>query len=147
MWTFRPAILHAGSIAWLPRPITVCRVHDSWDFLKLKAPLREGDFVSGVSRDGAEITLEGQCGSQDGSLTLSETSMLATLQALREALNTADPSGFELALYHNSATDEFHYFRSCATVRFDWDLSSPRIYAYALSIHAADPSLLTGDPR
>lgn len=145
MLQFIPAILKGSDVIEFPRPILVCRVHDSWDFLKLKIPRQDGELLAGSSRDGVDITIEGQVGSHTGELKLSEELMLETLETLRAALHSSEDSGYSLALYQ-SGSDEYRYFRRCLTSRFDFDLSSQRIYSYAVSIHAADPMLHDGLP-
>jgi len=145
MLQFIPAILRGSQIVEFPRPILACRVHDSWDFLKLKVPRQDGDQLAGPSRGGVEIAIEGQVGSQTGELKLSEERMLEALETLRAALHSGEDAGFSLALYQ-SGPGAFRYFRKCLTSRFDFDLSSPRLYSYAVSIHAADPTLHQGLP-
>ncbi|WP_437225288.1 hypothetical protein SH661x_003999 [Planctomicrobium sp. SH661] len=145
MMQFAPAILLSDSIVELPRPILICRVHDSWDFLKLKVPRQDGNRIAGPSRDGADITIEGQIGSQSGNVKLSEVTMLETVELLRSALHTSDDDGFSLALYRDGDSN-FRYFRQCVTTRLEIDLSSQHLYSYALSIHAADPVLRSGLP-
>lgn len=145
MLQFAPALLHGEAVIDFPRPIVVCRLHDSWDFLKLKVPRQDGDQLAGPSRDGVEITLEGQIGTHSGELKLSEETMLATIETLRTALHSADDSGYVLALYRTGDAG-YRYFRRCLTSRFDVDFSNQRIYAYAVSIHAADPVLYDGLP-
>jgi len=145
MLQFAPAILQGDLVIEFPRPIVVCRIHDSWDFLKLKVPRQDGDQLAGPSRDGVEITIEGQIGTHSGELKLTEERMLEAIDVLRAALHTTDDSGFSLALYQMNAGN-YRYFRKCLTSRFDFDLSSQHIYTYAVSIHAADPTLHEGLP-
>lgn len=145
MLQFVPTIVQGDVMTELPRPITVCRIHDSWDFLKMKVPRRDGDQLAGISRDGVEITLEGQIGSHSGEITLGEQTMLATIETLRRALHPLDDIGFALALFQEG-THQYRYFRNCLTSRFDFDLSNQHLYSYAISIHASDPVLYEGLP-
>ena len=76
MLEFLPTIIRDDQLLELPRPVSICRMHDSWDYLKLKVPRQEGDQISGTSRDGVDIVLEGQVGTQGGELKLSEQRIL-----------------------------------------------------------------------
>ncbi|SFH68430.1 hypothetical protein [Planctomicrobium piriforme] len=143
MLQFAPAIVRDLDVVEFPRPILTCRLHDSWDFLKLKVPRRDGDQVAGPSRDGVDVTIEGQIGSLSGELKLSEAEMLSAVEELRAALHVADEEGFALALFQDDEGGR-RYFQQCLTTRFDVDFSNPRIYSYAASIHASDPVLYGG---
>jgi hypothetical protein len=145
MIQFIPTIFHGETAIEFPRPVTVCRIHDSWDFLKLKVPRLDGEQIAGPSRDGVNIVIEGQIGSLSGELKLSEEEMLSAVEALRTALHTESDQGFALALYRDDL-ENYRYFKQCVTSRFDVDLSNQRIYSYAVSIHAADPRLHDGLP-
>jgi hypothetical protein len=141
MIQFGPAILKDDVLIEFPRPLTVCRIHDSWDFMKMKVPLQDGEQISGPSRDGVDVILEGQLGSHAGELKLSEAMMLETLLTLREALNVSGDQTFELVLFHDEAGVPCRSLRRCVPNRFDVDFSNPHVYAYSVSIHAADPVL------
>lgn len=144
MLNFHPAIIRDDVQVDLPRPVLVCRLHDSWDFLKLKVPLRDGDQLSGPSRDGVEITIEGQIGQHSGSLKLSEETMLEVVQTLRNALHVQRDEGYLLSLFRDDEQTRFCFFRNCLTSRLDIDFSNQRIFSYAISIHAADPVFYDG---
>jgi hypothetical protein len=62
------------------------RVHDAWDFDRFKVPLADGDFTVGHSRQGVDIAIEGQIGTQAGALKADEQAMLAAIADLRDAL-------------------------------------------------------------
>jgi len=145
MLQFAPTLLRGEDTIEFPRPIIVCRVHDSWDFLKLKVPRQDGDQLAGPSRDGVDITIEGQVGSHSGELKLSEERMLEALETLRGSLDADDDQGYVLALYRRD-DGSYRYFQRCLTSRFDVDLSSQRIYSYSVSIHAGDPIWYDGLP-
>jgi hypothetical protein len=140
---FAPAILRDDSLVEFPRPLTVCRIHDSWDFMKMKVPLQDGEQIAGPSRDGVDVILEGQLGSHAGELTLTETTMLETLLTLREALHVTGEKTFELILFQDEFGSAARSLRRCLANRFDIDFSNPHVYAYSVSIHAADPVLYT----
>lgn len=144
MLIFRPAVLRGSTRLDLPRPVLVCRLHDSWDYLKLKVPLRAGEQVSGPSQDGVRISLEGQIGSQAGALKLREEEMLEALLALRGVLHVEGSDFYVLSLYEEEGGSRARYFRQCVTDRFDVDLSNQRLYSYAISIRATDPVLYDG---
>ncbi|WP_437206443.1 hypothetical protein [Planctomicrobium sp. SH664] len=144
MLEFQPAIVRDAHILELPRPILTCRLRDSWDFQKFKIPRVDGDLISGVSLDGVEITLEGQIGSHEGELKLTEEAMLESLVELRGALQGGADSLYTLALYHAPEGEDVRHFRKCSTMRLEVDLSNQRIYSYAVVIHAADPVLYDG---
>ncbi|WP_437194555.1 hypothetical protein [Planctomicrobium sp. SH527] len=140
MFQFAPAIVRDLDLIPFPRPILSCQVHDSWDYLKMKVPNRDGNEISGISQDGVSISIEGQIGSVSGSLKLSEAEMLSAAETLREALNASGETGYVLSLFNDDA-DNRRYFQNCLTTRFEIDFSNPAIYSYSVSIFAADPTL------
>ena len=144
MWVFQPAIWKAGSLWHLPRPVTAIRLADSWDFEKYKTPLADGDMVTGQSRNGVDLQIEGQVGHVAGSLRLDENAMLLAMLNLRSRLDVENPAGrFRLVLYHDSASGQSRYFEKCTTVRFESDLSDPRLFTYSVLVHASSPDLVT----
>lgn len=147
MFLFKPALWRNGLLYELPRPITSLRIQDSWDYAKFKVPLRDGDFAAGPSRNGVDIALEGQIGSQGGALTLDEAAMFLTLEMLRERLHVDDPAdSYEFFLYHDPASGTYRSFRHCLTTRFEYDLTDPRLFTYSLVVHAADAALYSAAP-
>ena len=66
--TFRPAVYKGGELFELPRPITQVRILDRWDFERLKVLMSPGDYLTGHSRHGIEISIEGQFGSHQRSV-------------------------------------------------------------------------------
>jgi hypothetical protein len=145
MWIFQPAIGKAGSLWHLPRPVTAIRLADSWDFEKYKTPLADGDMVTGQSRNGVDIQLEGQIGHVAGSLRLDENAMLLAMLNLRSRLDVENPAGrFRLVLYHDATSGQSRYFEKCTTVRFESDLSDARLFTYSVLVHASSPALVTG---
>lgn len=144
---FRPAICRNGELYELPRPVPTLRVQETWHNERFKVPLRDGDLLVGHSRNGVDITLQGQVGSQAGELKLDEGSMFAVLEALRAALHvTADSGKYWFFLYCDEASATFRHFRECSTVRFDYDLSDGHLFTYAAVIHAEDPTLYHTGP-
>lgn len=139
MLILQPGIVRDGSLTELPRPIVSCRLHDAWDFQKLKVPRQDGDIIAGTSQDGVEIRIEGQIGSVSGELKLSEEQMFEAVEELRAALQPVpDEAGYELVLFRSSE-GEARSLRHCTTIRLDVDFSSRHLFAYTLAIHAADP--------
>ncbi|HWL09532.1 MAG TPA: hypothetical protein VNQ76_14075 [Planctomicrobium sp.] len=137
---FSPAILRGLNVIEFPRPVISCRLHDSWDYLKLKVPRQDGDQVAGTSRDGVDISLEGEFGSVSGSLKLSEEAMLNAMEELRTALHVENEEGYSLALFKSSSGDR-RYFQNCLTTRFEVDFSNPSLFSYTVVIHASNPVL------
>lgn len=141
---FQPAISLDGERFELPRPVTKLVIDDEWDFQRFKVPLKAGDQLAGFSRQGVEIVLAGQLGTQAGELTASEEEMFAVLEELRSALHVGDESQkYSFYLYYDESTETFRRFQNCSTVRFTYDLSDVHLFGYSLVIHADDPVLYT----
>lgn len=146
-FTFRPALYRNSTLFELPRPITTLRVLDAWDFEQFKVPLADGDRLYGHSRAGIDLSIEGRTGTHAGVLCGTEETMLDTLSLLGEAFDiTSDDDRYELFLYHDEASGTYRKYRSCATVRFEYDLSSPHLFTWSAVIHAEDPRLYTTAP-
>lgn len=146
-FVFEPAVVRDETIFRLPRPIVSLRVQEAWDFERFKVPLRDGDQHVGHSRQGVDILLEGQIGSLDGSLKLTEEAMFAALEELRDGLDVSEAaSKFELFLYLDEIADTYRKFRDCSTVRLEYDLSSPHLFTYSAVIHADDPHIYDTPP-
>ena len=144
MFTFAPTIIRGSTFFELPRPIVSLRLSDAWDFQRFKVPLRDGDTITGHSRNGSEIRLEGQIGSHAGQIQPDEAAMFATMEALRGSLHVASPADvFILSLYHDEL-GQHHYFQDCTTTRLELDLSEKHLFNFSVQIHAANPSLQTG---
>ena len=63
---------------------------------------------------------------------------------LRSRLDVENPAGrFRLVLYHDTGSGQSRYFEKCTTVRFESDLSDPRLFTYSVLIHASSPDLVT----
>jgi len=143
---FRPAIWRNGVLLELPRPVPTLRIQETWDAERFKIPLVDGDKLVGHSRNGVDLNVQGQVGSQAGDLTLSEEAMLAALEALRAALHVSPTQDrYHFYVYYDSDTNTYRHFRNCSTTRFEWDLSDSHLFTYSATIHAEDPVLyLTG---
>lgn len=147
MFRFKPAVWKAGTLYELPRPVTVVRWQDSWDFARFKVPLAAGDAIAGRSANGVDIVLEGEIGTQGGALQGDEAGMFAAVQALRSALSAATPDQvYQFFLYHDAASATYRSFKRCTTVRFECDLSAPQLFSYSALIHSADPAIHTSAP-
>lgn len=147
MLHFKPAIWRDGTLYELPRPIRSLRIQDQWDFTRFKVPLVDGDLTVGRSRDGVDIVIAGQIGSQAGMLRLTEAEMFAELEALRAALHqSADDGPYELFVYHDASAGTYRSFRGCSTVRFEYDLSNHALFDYSAVIHADDPTIYRDPP-
>jgi hypothetical protein len=146
-FTFKPAIYDGSTLYELPRPITSLRLQDAWDFEQFKVPLAHGDAVVGHSRQGIDVALAGQVGTQAGGLKLSEADMFQALEELRARLDVASPGEqYEFFLYHDPATATYRKLKACTTIRFDYDLSHKSLFTYTAAIHAADPTIYTTAP-
>ena len=146
-FVFKPAVYKSSVLYELPRPVPVLRVRDGWDASRFKVPLADGDALVGHSRQGVDITLEGQIGSQSGALKLSEGDMLEGLEALRSALDVSSASEkFEFFLYHDAASGTYRKFKSCSAVQFEMDLSNQSLFTYSLVVHAENPVLYATAP-
>lgn len=147
MLHFKPAIWRDGTLYELPRPIRSLRIQDEWDFTRFKVPLVDGDLTVGRSRDGVDIVIAGQIGSQAGTLRLTEAEMFAELEALRAALNPLpDDEPYEFFVYHDPSAGTYRSFRRCSTVRFEYDLSNHALFEYSAVIHADDPTIFHDAP-
>ncbi|MAT14604.1 MAG: hypothetical protein CMJ46_04965 [Planctomyces sp.] len=148
MLEFRPGIYRGGELYELPRPVRSVRLQEGWDFEQFKVPLRDGDKVTGHSRRGVEILLEGEVGSQGGTLKISEAEMLETILELRALLDVDDDgSKYSLILYRDLEADVYRRFKKCTTVEFEYDLSQPQLFTYSLIVHAEDPVIYQTDPN
>lgn len=144
---FAPAVVRLGTIFRMPRPVVSLRVSEAWDFERFKVPLRDGDHCSGHSRQGVDIHLEGQIGSHDGALRLSEQEMFETLEELRAGLDVgSDDEKYELFLYLDEDSETYRKFKRCSSVRLDYDLSNPHLFTYSAVIHAEDPIIYDSAP-
>jgi hypothetical protein len=146
-FVWKPAVYDAGGLYRLPRPVTSLSWQDSWDFDALKVLLAEGDELAGLSRGGIEIRLEGQIGSHDGDLQLTEQAMFTTLETLRNRLNaSSDGAKYEFFLYHDDVSATYRKFKSASTGQLECDLSDVHLFTYSVAIHADDPTLYTTAP-
>ena len=144
MLTFAPTIFHTTSNFELPRPVSSLRISDAWDFEKVKVPLRDGDTVSGHSRNGTDIRIEGQIGTHGGQLQADELAMFDTLTALRTALHVGNGSETFILSLFNDGLGQHRYFDECSTTRVDFDLSNKHVFTFSIQIHAANPQLQQG---
>ena len=146
-FTFKPAIYRDTLLYELPRPVDSLRVRDSWDFQTFKIPLADGNTVVGGSRQGVEIIVEGRFGSQSGTLTLTEEDMFQEVKNFRNAVDVPETSDtYTFFLYHDDTAGVYRKFKSCSTIRFEFNLSDEKLYSYSAVIHAADPRVYTSAP-
>ena len=144
---FQPGVYRDGSIYLLPRPVTRFRVSERWDYQQFKVPLKAGDVHVGHSRDGIDLLIEGQFGSQDGDLKLSEEAMFDALEALRSSLDvTSDNDKFEFFTYYDSDSTTYRKYKNCSAVRLEFDLSSPHLFTYSATLHADDSTIHSTAP-
>lgn len=144
---FSPALYRDEELWSLPRPITGFRIREGWDFERFKVPLAVGDAHVGHSREGIDLLLEGQIGSREGELTLSEEEMFGGIESLRSHLDvTSEGTKYEFFLYCDETSETYRKFRNCSTVRLEYDLSNPHLFAYSLVIHADDPTIYDTAP-
>jgi hypothetical protein len=146
-FVFSPAIYRDAELWTLPRPVTSLRILDAWDFERFKVPLAAGDAHVGHSKQGIDIAIDGQFGSQDGTTKLTEAEMFAVLETLRAKLDVpSDDEKFEFFLYYDSGSGTYRKFRGCSAVRLEYDLSSPHLFSYAAIVHADDPTIYSTAP-
>ena len=147
MFTFKPAIWRNATLYELPRPVVSVRLLDSFDFEQFKVPLAAGDTIEGRSHNGVDVSIEGQIGTQAGALKADEAAMFAAIEALRGNLAAETPEEtYELFLYHDAGSATYRSLRGCTTVRFEYDLSDPRLFTYVVVIHAEDPEIYAEAP-
>ncbi len=137
----RPAVRTAGPWYELPGPITGCRIQESWDAERFKVPLRAGDQVAGLSRNGIDVTLRGAVGKRGEAAAFTEQAMWDTLLELREKLDVAGETKFELRLLADG--DRADLLTGCTTTRFEYDLSNPSLFSYSVQIHATSAEVVT----
>jgi len=146
-FVFQPGVYRNSSLYRLPRPVSTLRVTEGWDFQQFKVPLKAGDVHVGHSKDGLNILIEGQFGSQDGSLKLNEEEMFAALESLRTALDvTSDADKFEFFTYYDASSTTYRKYKACSAIRLEYDLSSPHLFTYSASLHADDPTIYSTAP-
>ena len=147
MFMFRPSIVRDSVVYELPRPVISLRIQDSFDYSKLKAPRIAGDILVGHTSSGVDIVIEGQIGSHEGTPQLSEEQMFLTLESLRQSVHSVTPEDrYRLFLYFDPETATYRSFRECATARFEYDLSKPRLFTYSLVVHASQPAIEQSAP-
>lgn len=146
-FTFKPAIWKNSALYELPRPVRTVRIQDAWDFEDFKVPLADGDSLVGRSQQGVDISLEGQCGTQADALKSTEQEMFEELETLRSKLGVSSPGEtYDLFLYHDDVSGLYRHFKSCTTVRFEYDLSDKHLFTYTALVHAEDPVIYTTGP-
>ena len=146
-FTFKPSIYKDASLYELPQPVLVVRIQDAWDFEQIKVPLAAGDVLTGHSQQGVGISVEGRIGSKTGTPRALEQAMFEGIEELRTALNvSATDDKYDFFLYHDESTSTYRHFKSCSTVRFDYDLSDKNLFSYSIVIHAEDPVIYTTAP-
>lgn len=147
MFLFRPSISRTNSLYELPGPILSLRIQDAFDFAKWKAPHVRGDFVAGHTPSGVDLAIEGQIGSHNGNLFITEEQMFGALEQLRVAVHSTSPDDrYRFFLYYDPGTQTYRSFTNCSTVRFEYDLSKKQLFTYTLVIHACDPTILQTAP-
>lgn len=145
--TLQPVLYQNAQLHQFPDPVTNVRIRGSWDFAKFKIPLKDGDTIAGRSQHGVEILIEGQVRSQAGETKLSQSEMLAELEALRTVLDASSSQGtYSLFLFHDTTTPFYRKFKSCSTVRFEFDITNNTLFSYSTFIHSEDPTIYTTAP-
>lgn len=109
--------------------------------------MADGNTIVGGSRQGVEIIVEGRFGSQAGTLTLTETDMYQEIKDFRNALDIPETSDtYSFFLFYDPTLGLYRKFKSCLTIRFEFDLSDEKLYSYSAVIYAADPKVYTAGP-
>ena len=146
-FVFQPGIYRNSNLYLLPRPVSTLRMTEGWDYQQFKVPLKDGDVHVGHSRDGINILIEGQFGSQNGALKLTEQEMFSALETLRSSLDvTSDSDKFEFFTYYDVDSVTYRKYKDCSAVRLEYDLSSPHLFTYSATLHADDPTIHSTGP-
>lgn len=146
-FTFKPAVYDGVSLYELPRPVSSLRIQDAWDFEQFKVPLADGDALVGHSRDGVDILVEGQIGSQAGGLKTTEEEMFDEIGTLRARLDvTSGGDEYEFFVYHDTASKSYRKFKRCSTIRFESDISNKNLFTFSIALHAEDPTIYSTGP-
>ncbi len=144
----RPAVERGGEVYELPQPITNFAIKDSWDGERFKTLLVDGDTTVGTTRNGVDITLFGEIGSEAGDVALTRAEMLAALEELRARLHVGlDDDKFRFYLYRDVESETYRFFESCTTTRLETDLTNPQAFRFELVIHADDPTIYEALPE
>ena len=145
--TLKPSIYNNSVLYELPLPVLTLRIRDAWDFERLKVPLADGNFLAGHSRQGAEISISGQIGLQAGVVKSTQAEMFAEIENLHTALEVpSSTEKYSFFLFHDVQAAFYRKYKTCTTVRFDYDLSNKNLFMYSLVIHAEDPVIYTTAP-
>ena len=137
---FAPALELGETMVLLPGPIRKFQVQDGWSYDRHKVLLEEGDRTVGSTRNGADISIEGDVAFQGATRLLSELEMSSALESLRELVNGHVGEDLKLYLFQDELGN-CRYFERCSVVKLRCDLSEPELYQYQLTIHAGQPSM------
>jgi hypothetical protein len=144
---FQPAIYDGETFHDLPRPVLSVRVREAWDFERRKVPLADGDESVGHSRDGVEIVVSGRIGPTAADPGATGLDLLAAVESLRQVLHVGGASAkYDFYLEHDATAGTYRHFKSCSTVRLEYDLSDKSLLEYTAVIHADAPTLYATGP-
>jgi hypothetical protein len=145
---FHPAVHDGESFHDLPRPVLAVRVREAWDFERRKVPLADGDESVGHSRDGVDIVVSGRIGPTAADPDATALDLLAAVETLRQVLHVGGESAkYDFYLEHDATAGIYRHFKSCSTVRLEYDLSDKSLLEYTAVIHADDPTLYQSGPE
>lgn len=136
---FSPGIFANEIFSPLPAPITRLQIQDHWDFDRYQVLFTDGDHTRGISRAGVDLTITGSVASVGGVSLLNEEAMFNAIENLRDSLKQQADELFTFYLFRQQTNQTCRYFRECSVTRFQYDLSQPELYSYALTLHADDP--------
>lgn len=109
-----------------------------------KVPLLDGEFTSGHSQNGLEITINGELAQQENNLLLTELQMIDAMNQLRELIHTSHTdTPLTVFLIYDPIDSNYRYFENCSASKITFDLTSPHVYTYQLSLLIDTPTLQT----
>jgi len=108
-------------------------------------PLKTGVDITGVSRDGVQISVTGEFGIQDSDVELTEQAMFTEVENLDAKLDVEGDTKYEFFIYYDSGSSTYRKFKQCSTANFDWDVGDDqnKLFTYAISIKSEDPVIYT----
>lgn len=145
--TWKPALYDGTNLFLLPRPVTVCRIRQTFDFGRYKVPLENREHAAGRSANGLEIHLEGQALKSGSAVQQDEKAMFNRLADIQHRITPDDGDvNFQLFLYHDTAENEYRSVKACQAERFEFEISDHFAFRYVLDVFAADPNLYVTAP-
>lgn len=133
----------------LPRPLPSVRVQLAWDHEKKKAIRKDGEQISGVSRNALEIQISGLLAIDTDTPRIYEEDMFALWSSLVTNMDVDNNTKFELFLYYRTTgTPYYRKFKrvSPASLTFDMGDQARVPFQYTATFLAEDPVIYTTAP-